>query len=583
MKKVHHLVQGSPEWKAHRATPYMINGSEIAAIMGLDPHTSRSELLRMKATGSEKEFSDYVQKRVLDKGHEYEALARPIAEEIIGDDLSALVITNTIDGVLFSVSFDGITQGHDTSSEHKSLNQALAAALDASYLPEQYHPQCEAGLTVSEATRCLFMASRDGDVSTMRHFWYEPNPEFRARMIAACKQFLVDWANYQHVESAPVAVAAPIKDLPAIIITATGSLSIETNFTKWEVELRDFINRIPEKPSTDQEFADCKAAVAAFKKAEEALDAEEARVLTMVPSVDDMRRHKNLLSDLSRTTRLALEKLVVRRDIDTKNEIMQKGKDGVEAHIKALNVRLGGQYMPASTANFADAIRNKRSYASMRDSVDAMLANAKVGADMTADLIAANRLEMIGELDWSFLFPDFAAVCTKARDDFNSLLIARIAKHNEAQAAKDKEAKDAEDARVAAAVEAERLAGEARAAEAVRIAAAVEAERLKNEEAVKAGEPQNFAAAIFKEGTENPLGGLAEAASTTPIQQSDMGQSLNGAAGKSVRSIESDAAMITEFLALQACSPADKKAMRATIEKWETYRLKMANALKAAA
>lgn len=42
MRKVHHLVQGSPEWKAHRATPGMINGSEIAAIMGLDPHLEPS-------------------------------------------------------------------------------------------------------------------------------------------------------------------------------------------------------------------------------------------------------------------------------------------------------------------------------------------------------------------------------------------------------------------------------------------------------------------------------------------------------------------------------------------------------------
>jgi hypothetical protein len=36
-----------------------------------------------------------------------------------------------------------------------------------------------------------------------------------------------------------------------------------------------------------------------------------------------------------------------------------------------------------------------------------------------------------------------------------------------------------------------------------------------------------------------------------------------------------DAAMITEFLALQACSPAAKKEMRATLERWETYRCKM--------
>lgn len=76
-------------------------------------------------------------------------------------------------------------------------------------------------------------------------------------------------------------------------------------------------------------------------------------------------------------------------------------------------------------------------------------------------------------------------------------------------------------------------------------------------------------------GQEQSSRAQPEAAITPPIQQSDIGQSLNGLAGKSVRSYMVDDSMITEFLALQSCSPAEKKAMRATIEKWETYRVKM--------
>lgn len=467
-RQIHRLEQGSPEWHAHRATPNQINGSEIAAIMGLSSYVTRAELLRRKATGIEEEIDAAKQKR-FDDGHRYESLARPLAEAILDDDLSAMVMSDLIDGVLLSVSLDGITQGYDTTHEHKSLNITLADALDAGFLPDEYHPQCESGLMVSGATRCLFMASKDGDPATARHYWYESNPALRPRIIAACKQFAEDLANYQHVEAVAAPVAAPIKDLPAIIITATGSLSVETNFAKWEVELRDFIKRIPEKPSTDQEFEDCKAAVAAFKKAEAALDAEEARVLTMVPSVDDMRRQKKLLRDLSSTARLALEKLVVRRDVDVKNEIVSGARTKFDDHIKALNTRISGQFMPHISPSFSEAMKSKRSYATMRDAVDTALASAKAEANMTADLIAANQLEMEGELDWSFLFPDFAAVCTKARDDFNSLLMSRIAKHNEAQAAKDKAA----NARIAAAVEAERKAGEARAA------AAVEAEKAE--------------------------------------------------------------------------------------------------------
>ena len=505
MRQVHRLEQGSPAWHAHRATPNQINGSEIAAIMGLSSYVSRAELIRRKATGIEPEYDAATLKRFAD-GHANEAKARPLAEAIIDDDLSPLVITDTIDGLLISVSLDGVTQGYDTTFEHKSLNMILADALDAGFLPDEYHPQCESGLMVSGATRCLFMASKDGDPATARHHWYESRPELRPKIIAACKQFLEDKANYVHVEPAAPVVAAPIKDLPAIVITATGSLSVETNFDKWEIELRDFIKRIPEKPSTDQEFADCKAAVAAFKKAEAALDAEEARVLTMVPSVDDMRRQKKLLRDLSSTTRLALEKLVVKRDIDVKNEIVSAGKLKYEEHIKALNTRLGGQYMPYSAVDprWGEAIKSKRSYATMRDAVDAALASAKAEASMTADRIELNRASLLigTENDTSHLFPDFAAVCTKAREDFAALHAMRI----QQEAVRKEDARKAEEARIAAAVEAERKDGEARAA------AAVEAERQA--EAKRVAEAAQKATAL----TENNQTQF-EAVSTKPTPE----------------------------------------------------------------
>ena len=493
MKKVHHLVQGSPEWKAHRATPGMINGSEIAAILNIDPKTSRSELLRLKAAGTEKEFSDYVQKNILDKGHEQETLARPIAEELIGDDLSALVITDTINGLLFSCSFDGITQVHDVTSEHKSLNKEISAALDAGYLLDQHKPQCEAGLMVSGAQRCLFMASKwddDGNLIEEKHCWYESDPELRARMIAACKQFEIDRINYQHVEIAERPAAAASIELPALFIHAKGEIT-ESNMVAYGEALKDKLAEVRAIVlATDQDFSNAKAAAAMFREQRNKLKLAKEAMLSQTVTIGEAARMMDAWSEDLRVTALKLEKDVEREDAAKKAAIVSGAKLAHAEHIKALNVRLGGQYMPATAPNFADAIKNKRSFTSMQDSVDAMLANAKVSADMTADLIAANRFEMEGELDWSFLFPDFAAVCTKARDDFNSLLMARIAKHNEAQAAKDAAAKAAEDSRIAAAVEAERKAGEARAADAAQ------------------------------------------------LQQSDMGQSLDGLAGKSVRAAD---------------------------------------------
>jgi predicted phage-related endonuclease len=108
----------------------MFNGSEIAAIMGLSSYVTRAEMLRRKATGIEPEYDAATLDRFAE-GHRCEALARPMAEEILEDDLSAMVMSDIFDGVLISVSLDGINQAYNTTWEHKSLNIKLADALDA--------------------------------------------------------------------------------------------------------------------------------------------------------------------------------------------------------------------------------------------------------------------------------------------------------------------------------------------------------------------------------------------------------------------------------------------------------------------
>lgn len=540
MRQVHHLVQGSPEWKAHRATPGIINGSEIAAIMGIDPKTSRSELLRMKALGGEKEFSDYVQKRVLDKGHENEALARPMAEEIIGDDLSPLVMTDTIDGLPFSVSLDGITQCKSITHEHKSLNMMLADALDAGMLPEEYEPQCEAGLMVSGATLCLFMATKDGDRETARHYWYESKPELRTRMIAACKQFEEDRKNYVHVEVAERPQAEVTINLPALFVHAKGEITTH-NMDAFGLALTETLAEVRAIALvTDQDFSNAKEAAKKFRETAKAIALSKEAMLAQTETIGEAARKMDAWVKDMNATALQLEKDVEREDLAKKAAIINGAKAAFAEHIKALNSSLGGQYMPATNPDFAGAIKGKRNYGSMHDAVDATLANAKVEADMLADRIEANRKSLLigTENDTSHLFPDFAAVCTKAREDFAALHAMRIQQ------------------------------------EAVR--KEVERERIRKEEAEKitANNQTQF---------DEP------AASASPIQQSDMAQSLDGLAGKSVRAPEQtftservgevvNESMIDDFLRLLATSATEKKALRAMLVKFETYRIKMAAA-----
>lgn len=455
----HELRQGTPEWLSYRAN--CCNASDAGTVLGLNPYKTRGDLIREMATGITAEIDTNTQRR-FDDGHRFERLAIPIAETIIGEPLSPTTVSIAIPGLRrrLSASLDGSTFSDTENVEHKTLSDALAAALDRGELPEQYPPQMEQGMAITGATRCLFIASKWDDnyqLIAEKHVWYESDPALRAKIIAAWKQAEADADSYQHVEVIPAAVAAPIKDLPAVVLTASGSLTIATNFEVWGVELRNFIARIPAKPATDQEFADCRAALTAFKKAEAQLDSEEARVLSMVPDIDSMKREKKLLFDLSRTTRLALEKLVEQRDIEVKTEITQEGKDAITAHIANLNKRISPVQMPQIVANFAEAIKGKRNLENMRGAVSDLVAAKKIESNEIADKIDAN-LKTLNASGHEHLFRDYAALAMKAPDDLALVIKTRIEDEERRQREETERILDAERAKIRAEEEAKAAA-----------------------------------------------------------------------------------------------------------------------------
>jgi predicted phage-related endonuclease len=433
--KIIEAAQGSQEWLQIRSQHF--TASEAPAMLGLSKYKTRQDLLREKASGLTEEVDAHKQ-RLFDAGHEAEAIARPLAEAFLQEDLFPATGAAEIDGLPLLASFDGLNMEETLVWENKLSSAAVEAMIASGDLSGTYWPQCEQQMLVSGAERCLFTAC-DGEQITAQ-LWYESKPERRAQLIAGWKQFAEDLAGYQHVEVAAAPVAAPIKDLPAVVLTVSGALTIETNFTAWGVELRNFIALIPEHPATDQEFADCKAAVAAFKKAEAQLDAEEKRVLSMVADIDEMQREKKLLRDLSSTTRLALEKMVVRRDLEVKNEITQEGKDKLATHIAGLNKRLAKVQMPPIAADFATAIKGKRNIESMRGAVADLVAAKKIESNEIADKISLNLQTMIDLAHgYAFLFSDTATLVMKAPDDLALVIKSRIADHLAAEAKREEE------------------------------------------------------------------------------------------------------------------------------------------------
>lgn len=425
----HNLQQGTPEWHAFRAQHF--GASEAAAMLGISKYTSRDALLREKATGVPPDHNERTQ-AIFANGHRVEALARPLVEAMIGEELYPVVMSFG----KMSASCDGLTVDGLTAFEHKQYNQALADALRDGDLPEEHWPQAQQILGVTGADQLYFVCS-DGTGDHFAYLIVEPDIAAFDELASGWAQFEKDLASYTPQEVIPAAVAAPMLSLPAVSIQVTGAVALASNLDLFHGKLSEFIARIPPKPSTDQEFADCKAAVKALKDAEDALDAAEKQALGQVASFDDMRRAKQLCFDLSRQTRLALEKLVVARERQIKEEIIAGARLKLAAHIESLDQMLGQYYMPPIPDRFAEAIKNKRTVAALQNAVDAELVRLRSEAEAISRVIQANINTMQAEAkDHETLFPDMKALATKNPDDFRALVWLRISEHKAKQAAK---------------------------------------------------------------------------------------------------------------------------------------------------
>lgn len=440
--KIHNLVQGSPEWLAFRAQHF--GASDAPAMMGVSPYKTRQQLLREKATGITPDVSPE-QQAIMDSGHRFEALARPLAEEVIGEELYPVTCS---EGRL-SASMDGFTLLGDVNWEHKRLNKRLRAAFDeieasatpgGRCLPEDYRVQLEHQQAVGGTTRTLFSASDwtdSGELIEIRHCVYQSDPELRARIIAGWAQFEADLKAYQPEAAVEVVTAAAQEHLPAPSVRVSGALAVASNLDVFGAALRAFVARIPKKPSTDQEFADTEAACKRLKDAEDKLQSEEDSALARMPDVNAMRQTVAELRELARQTRLAAEKLVKARKEEIRTEVIGECVAGLRAHINGLNEKLGGAYMPTVAADFPGAIKGLKSISSVRDKAAAELARAKTEATMLAEKIGANLalLDSLAE-GRGTLFPDRAALVLKAADDLTAIIKSRIAEHDAQEAAR---------------------------------------------------------------------------------------------------------------------------------------------------
>lgn len=457
--KIHDLIQGSPEWLAYRAQHF--NASDAPAMMGCSPYKTRAQLLRELHTGITGAVDVATQKR-FDNGHRAEALARPLAEKIVGADLYPV----TGSSGRYSASFDGLTMDESTGFEHKALNADLVAAFNAidhtladddapcRLLPIYHRVQMEQQLMVSGAERVLFMASEwtaEGELVEERHVWYYPDAELRAAIINGWAQFEKDLAAYvlpEAVEPAPVGRAP--ESLPALRIEVTGQVTA-SNLTEFKQTALAAIRSVNRDLSTDADFADAEKAVKWCSEVEARLAAAKEHALSQTASIDELFKAIDDISAEARRVRLDLDKLVTKRKTEVKEQAVDAVRRALAQHVAELNAEIAPATLRPLNADFAGVIKGKKTMASVKDALDTLLAVTKIEADAQAKTIRANLAAFKAQAAGvEFLFADLAQLVHKPAEDFSTLVEARIATHKAQEAARAAERQRQEEAARAA-------------------------------------------------------------------------------------------------------------------------------------
>lgn len=436
------LQQGTPEWHAFRAEHY--TASDAPAMLGISPYKTRNALLKEKKLGITPELDAATQARMA-RGHEYEAQARSLAEVEMGEELYPVVGVCTAYPKL-AASFDGITMDGGIAWEHKTLNDTIRAAAAKGEIPEHHRAQLEQQLLVSGADAVIFCASNGSDETVSIR--YKSDPVMRKRILDGWEQFDEDLKTFEAQPEPVQAVGRSPEHLPALRIEVTGQVTA-SNLSEFREHALAVFAGINRNLSTDQDFADAEQTVKWCGEVEDRLKAAKQHALSQTASIDDLFRVIDDISAEARRVRLELDKLVKARKETIRAEIVAAGQKALQEHVAALNTRIGRPLMPVVHADFAAAIRGKRTIDSLRGAVDDTLAQAKIDANAIADRIAINLRALDERKEHAGLFPDVQELVGKQPDDLQAVIAQRITEHEAREQAR-RQAEEEAKARAAA-------------------------------------------------------------------------------------------------------------------------------------
>lgn len=444
------LLQGSAEWHAHRATH--LNASDAPAMMGESPYKTRNELLHEKATGITKEVDAATQMR-FDDGHKFEALARPIAERIMGEELYPVTGENG----KYSASFDGLNLGETIAFEHKSLNDDLREIMQGEYtgkdLPIYHRIQMEQQLMVSDGEKVLFMASKwsgdhDGDILVEeRHCWYYPDLELRQQILDGWAQLEKDIAAYVPETPVEKVAAAEVEAFPVPSIQVKGEL-VACNLAEITPKFDKYLAETKTQLVTDQDFADGEANAKASREAAKNLKLTAKAVVDQIMPISEAVRTLEQYAVKFDALGLTLEKAVKEQKDAIKTTAILKAKNDWNSHIAELEIETKPIRLNLVQPDFAQTIKNVKTIKSLHSNIADALAKGKSEAESAARDIRAKLTWCKENAEgYGFLFTDLAQIITKPADDFQLVVKTRIDEHKRLEAEREAKIKaDAEEA-----------------------------------------------------------------------------------------------------------------------------------------
>lgn len=421
--KTINLKQGSQEWHNHRLNFY--NASDAAAMLDLSIYESRNDFLK-RMVFFDKDVNKFQQK-IYDRGHEYEALARPLAEKIIGDDLFPVVGISDNHPKL-SASFDGLTLLENIGFEHKTLNEKIAKVQTIDDLDEQYLIQMEHQLIVSDAEKILFLATKwnGPELIDHKHFWYFSDSVRRAKILNGWNDFEKDLNEYKaNYKPEIVTIAKQMDALPVLQVQVKGEV-LASNINAYKETAFAVLDNIQTSLKTDQDFADASEVVKWCKAAEDKLKNAKANIINQTASIAEVLAIIEQIEKKTANKRLTLSKLIETEKEARKIELINKYRQIINEAYTAFQNQTGIA-LQKTADNFANEIKNKRNLDTINDALFARTREIVAIVELQKSNVL-NNLDHLKTLDNSLKgLVNVDRFITEPTDKFKLLLQASIA------------------------------------------------------------------------------------------------------------------------------------------------------------